>query len=402
MYLDDKNYDEIMKMGDIADIKSKLKKMQMQTNDPYYDAESEEVVNLLYAQKMTKDLLKQIKVSNGTMSREEIKTTVKLFYQMQSFRKATREQIRSIQESDNKAANKNVVLLDWVLKNSIVMEKGIENSLKAICESCTVGRWLLQITGIGPVLAAGLLGFYNVEGIKYATAFISYGGLIDNIRPWLGAEKSRQIVEEVMKQYNTKTLTEDCIIDIAAKTQWKYAYLQKAAFDQETGKWNKKNLINACAKVPYNMDLKTHLYKIGESFHWCMNKPQSLYGRLYAEKKISETRLNEEGAFAQQAEDILKKYNISKNTNAYEAYSQGMLSKAHINARASRYTQKIFVSHLFEEMYRVRYDKPPARFYSLEHCEGHHKDIKPEVPFTLTSEEKKLGVNREGFEDGIN
>ena len=64
--------------------------------------------------------------------------------------------------------------------------------------------------------------------------------------------------------------------------------------------------------------------------------------------------MNEEGKFADQAANILETKNIGKDTVAYKSYSQGKLPKAHITARAMRWTEKIFLSHLFEEMYRVR------------------------------------------------
>jgi hypothetical protein len=98
---------------------------------------------------------------------------------------------------------------------------------------------------------------------------------------------------------------------------------------------------------------------------------------------------NESGKYAEQAKRKLEEYNIDKSTKAYEAYSQGKLPAAHINARAMRWTEKIFLSHLFEEMYRVRYDKIPPRYYSIDKLgEEHNKDIAPEVPFTLVSGEK--------------
>jgi len=51
------------------------------------------------------------------------------------------------------------------------------------------------------------------------------------------------------------------------------------------------------------------------------------------------------------------------------------IQTAHI--RADRYTRKIFLSHLFEEMYRVEYNTLPER-YNDANC----IIIEPEVPYT--------------------
>jgi hypothetical protein len=97
---------------------------------------------------------------------------------------------------------------------------------------------------------------------------------------------------------------------------------------------------------------------------------------------------NEKGMYADQAANILATKNIGKSTEAYKWYSKGMLPPAHINARARRWAEKIFLSHVFEEMYRVHYDKVPPRYYTLVHSEGkHNKEYAPEVPYTKVSEE---------------
>jgi hypothetical protein len=257
-----------------------------------------------------------------------------------------------------------------------------------ICQSTEVGRWLLSINGLGPVLAAGLLGYLDIEGKDYATQFISYAGLNDNNRPWLGAEKSRAIVNEVCG--TSKTVTDDMVAEIAVRTQWPYTFLVKRAYTEKDGKgkWSKDKLIKACSMIPYNKELKTHMYKVGSSFQWLCNKPESLYGSLFTQRRQYEMEKNEAGEYAQQAAEKLEKYDIGKTTEAYKAYSQGKLPKAHINARAMRWTEKIFLSHLFEEMYRVRYDKVPPRYYSLDKLgEEHNKDIAPEVPFTKVTGE---------------
>lgn len=50
---------------------------------------------------------------------------------------------------------------------------------------------------------------------------------------------------------------------------------------------------------------------------------------------------------------------------------------AHAAVRALRYTKKVFLAHLFEEMYRVEYNNPPVRSGDSSNVE-----IDPEVPYS--------------------
>jgi hypothetical protein len=131
------------------------------------------------------------------------------------------------------------------------------------------------------------------------------------------------------------------------------------------------------------------MYKIGKQFLWLKNDPESLYGRLLSERIVYEMEKNENGDYADQAAKVLETKNIS-NAEHKKCYQSGKLPKSHITMRAFRYVEKIFISHLFEEMYRVANDEIPPRYYALEHLEGqHNKEILPEVPYDLVSSEMK-------------
>lgn len=337
---------------------------------------SVELIEALRVSNKLKSEIRQIE----NMSREEIKMLIKLYYQMQDTRKALREQIRSIEDDESKKIN--VKVLDWCLDDFMIIEKGINDILKTVCEQSEVGRWLLQIVGIGPVLAAGCLAYFDIEGKEYASQFISYAGLNDNNRKFLGRVGVEKIANDLGWK-DKKTITNDDAVEFAAKTQWKYDYLRCNAYDAEKDKWSKTKLIAAASKIPYNADLKCLMWKIGKSFNWQCNKDASLYGRLFSERRVKETINNDKGLYADQAAEILATKNIGKGTEAYKAYSVGKLPKAHINARALRWVEKLFISHLFEEMYRVHNKKAPdTKYYPLDKDPMHNKYIGPEVPFT--------------------
>lgn len=348
-----------------------------------YDPELlEGEVELVIPEGLTKDLKKEIaNVNNASM--QEIRYLVDNYYQVQNKRIALQGQIRALrQEADVTGSNAFVDILEWQLKCQKIQEDGIKKALECICKTSEVGRWLMSIKAIGPVTAAGLLAYFNVEGINYATHFMSYAGLNDNNRPWLGAEKSKKIVEEVLGK--SKTITNDHLTKISARTQWKYEYLDKVCskYDDKGNlkSRSKTDLIKACSKIPYNKNLKVLMFKIGESFVKNANRG-SLYGQLYQQRKALEIKLNDEGHYKDQAKAILESKNLGKETDAYKAYSKGKLPDAHIHRRAVRWATKIFVSHVFEEMYRVHNNEKPESYYVFSH-QGHKDYIGPEVKFT--------------------
>lgn len=374
--------------------------MASQTDDMFYWPDEDENVELELqkASSLTKDM-KSYLVSIKSVTRSEIRTLVNLFYQTQDNRKAIREQIRAIEQGrasglkdpDGQTqaefkSDEDIAILNWTLKNMTVIENGLRASLKFIVESRTEGRWLLDIVGVGPVLAAGLMGFLDITKANYGANFASYAGLNDNNRPWLGKEKSRIIVNDIVG--DAKQITDEMVIEISAKTQWSYAYLTKWAYDQDKKKWSKEKLISACAKVPYNRELKTHMWKVAMSINYKKNHPDSVYGKILADKQALIIKENEELKYKdyclEKAAELRKKgkYDRAKK------YEEGKLPPGHIALRAYRYMEKIFINHVFEEMYRVYYDRRPPIPYALEKLgEEHNVYIEPEVPFTLVSSE---------------
>ena len=336
---------------------------------------------LFKVENLSKKIKEDILSTENPPSRQEIQTLVNLFYQMQDFRKAIREQIRSIENDTTKKTS--IIVLDYFLKSTAVIEHNCQKVLELICKNSEVGRWLLQIKGIGPVLAAGCLAYFDIEGRNYATQFISYAGLNDNNRPWIGKVGA----EAIMKEISSDTwLTDDQAGIFSVRTQWPLPYLREHAYKEGKG-WSRTELIKAAAKIPYNKNLKVLMWKIGKSFIWVQNRG-SLYGNFFAERKALETEKNNNGDYADQAAHILATKKFNNETIAKEKYMEGKLPDAHIIARAMRRAEKIFISHLFEEMYRVAHkDDPngniPPRYYTLVHSDGEHNDdIPPEVPYS--------------------
>ncbi len=162
--------------------------------------------------------------------------------------------------------------------------------------------------------------------------------------------------------------------------------------DSKKSPYTKTDLINYLSKPPYNADLKTRCYLLGESFCKVSGKEKSLYGRLYRERKAYEIKNNSKYLYADQALAQLTSKNYDKNTSAYKSYIEGQLPDGHISQRAKRFAVKIFLVHLFECMYMNYYHKAPPVYYPLEHL-GHFDYIKPEVPY-----EEYIDVPKEYYE----
>lgn len=196
------------------------------------------------------------------------------------------------------------------------VENRIKKGLDYYSDSIALGQWAKSVVGIGPVIASGLLAHIDINKATSAAHIWRFAGLDPTL-------------------------------------EWK-----------------------AGQKRPFNARLKTLCWKIGESFVKVSGNPESLYGRLYLQRKALEQQRNERLELADQAQDKLKKFKIGKNTDAYKSYSIGKLPPAHIHARAKRWAVKVFLCHYFEEGCRLEGREPPT-IYSIAML-GHVDKIEAE------------------------
>ncbi len=207
-------------------------------------------------------------------------------------------------------------VIQWLSGNALMLEKSVQRILGTYTESSELGRWSRSIVGIGPVIAAGLMAHIDI----------------------------------------TKAPTVGHI--------WRFAGLDP------TVTWEKKQ------KRPWNADLKTLCWKIGESFVKVSGHDEDIYGHIYIERKEQEIAKNETGDFSDQAERALERKKYGKDTKAREFYEKGQLPPAHIHARAKRYAVKLFLAHWHHVAYELEYHEPPPKPYILTQ-EGHTHYIAP-------------------------
>lgn len=384
--------------------KEKKQKVKVTKDMLIGDKEAQDTINELIpsVEGINKEFIKKIKEVG--VSKKETKVLVDYYYQLQEKRLICEGQLRSaIQESDNTVGHE---LLSWSYNQMRTMEKGYQDILDAVSKSSRVGRWLREIKGIGPTLAAALVAYFDIDKASSAGAFWSYAGLNNNLAPKMSRDKAKQIVESCISARGG-VLDEVTVAKIGQATGRKASMLLSKSTNGK-GKIVKDDLIKAVSYMPYNKDLKVICWKCGQQFVKVANR-DSLYGRIYAERRIYETERNEMGLYANQAKmilgqdydynptdfaivdeedsefyknanDILRGKNYGKSTDAYEALTNGRLPKAQIQARAERYAVKLFISHLYEMMYEDKYGKKAPNPYVIEHM-GHKDYIGPEVPY---------------------
>ena len=322
----------------------------------------------------------------------DYRTVSDLFYQLQNTRIRLNNQIdANIRGVDNTQLHMDIIAYCYSLVYTMELEEG--KVLSVMAGRTPEGRWCISNKGLGPALTCSLLGYLDINKGPHAGNFISYCGLNDNKRPKITTSQADKIMLEIGQ--GESVLTMEQAIEISARTQWPMkvfdaiddkgnsAAIRKTVNGEEiiTG-YSSDAIRKLIVKPPYAKKLKVTCYKVGTSFQKLMNKSTSLYGKLNRDRRIYEAAKNAALEYKDQAEYLLATKNFGKSTEAYKAYSKGMLPPAHIIMRCNRYSTKMFISHLHGEMSYLHTGELPELPWIITH--GGHKDyIGPEVPYTL-------------------
>jgi hypothetical protein len=261
-------------------------------------------LNLEHVTRLSKDL----KSAALRLGDEEARFLVDAYYIMQDDRKRAYSQERTLSKSEEPNE-----VIQWLALQSETLENQIKSALDAYTNAHLMGAWMRSITGIGPVLSAGLLAHIDIEKAPTVGHIWAFAGIAgDGQKKW------------------------------------------------ERGQ-----------KRPFNAQLKTLCWKIGESFLKLSNHPDCYYGHLYRERKEREVAKNDAGDFAEQAASRVS--TVKKTTEAYKHYSVGKLPPGHLNARAKRWAVKLFLAHLHDEWYRRHFNAEPPSPYPIAHLGHVHK-----------------------------
>ena len=329
---------------------------------------------------------KEVKKSVAELSDNQIRIIIDSYYQTQAARIALENQVRAVIQGYDENNKANILAVQWLLQDYKNRENQIKKMIEEYVKSVPVCSWAVAIKGIGPIFAANLYNYINMDICKHANQFLNYAGLNDNNIPWLGKEKAEAIVNEAYEECGLKKtdkLNDEILIKVAEKSGRKFETVLKG-FESHREKTSTGGdrvvLIKYLSKPPYNKELKTICYLIGEAFCKVSNRG-SLYGRIYRERKAWETMMNENLAYKEQAERMLREKKYDTNTPTYKLMAEGKLSPAHINQRAKRYATKIFLTHFFEACWIDKYGTKPPVIYPIA-FQDHVDYIEPEVPYS--------------------
>jgi Transposase IS116/IS110/IS902 family len=244
-------------------------------------------------QRLTKDLA----AASATLSDQEARYLVDLYYQMQENRIRAFGQVRSMEGEEPNT------VLEWVAGQGENLENQIKRALDKYTDGHPVGAWAKSQIGIGPVIAAGMCAnIGDPTRFKTAGNLFSYSGMAPSQRRKRGE-----------------------------KSNW-------------------------------SASLKRLCWIAGQSFVKTSNHEDSVYGKLYREKKEYYVKKNEAGDYADRAKECLEQKKYGKDTEAYKAYSKGKLPPAHIQAMAERFAAKLFLAHFWEVGLRLKGIEPPQPY----------------------------------------
>lgn len=269
-----------------------------------------EPVDLTPVLKLTRDL----RSASATLSDDEARFLVDAYYTMQKQRIRAGNQVTALTKSGEPHA-----ILGWYQQQSDTLEKQVKGALGAFAKSRDLGRWAMGITGIGPVITAGLLAHIN------------------------------------------------CGVPTAGHV-WSFAGLNPGQ------KWEKGQ------KRPFNASLKTLCWKLGESFVKVKGRESDVYGKVYEARRAAEGAANDQLKFSDQAATIIQSRPTHAQR---KTYAEGKLPDGHLHMRAKRYAVKLFLSHYHTVGHYLVTGKLPPRPYAFDHLGHAHLIAPPNADQVL-------------------
>lgn len=327
------------------------------------------------------------------MTRDQANILIANYYRVQAQRKRFKQQMKAFKEKD-----KQYPFLKYNFDQFFTIEKENYRTLDIYSSYNPAGIWLRSIVGIGPVIAMGLISYLDVSKADYAGSFLRYAGIDAKIK-WWGKEEASGFINKAVEQRTGKPLAKKlldthaiseeearltCVIgdrNFSALEQYGRRMLN-ITDPEEKVKFTVKIVRNFLVMPPWNRQLKQMCYFAGKSFCYCSNRPKSLYGKLYKERKAEETARNMDGEYKDQAAAILEDRGSSLTPSVRSQLQKGQLIKAHIDKRALRWVEKILLSHYFDLSYRVYHEgKEPPLPYAIGKLKHEHaRFIEPENP----------------------
>jgi transposase IS116/IS110/IS902 family protein len=280
-------------------------------------------------------LERDIKRAASTLGRDEARFLVDTYYSLQDFRIQSANQVRSIvqaQEKDEPHAT-----LVFFGDQFAMMEKQVQSSLDTYSNSQPLGRWAREHTGVGPVIAAGLLAHIDIEKASSASAIWRYAGLVPGQRKQKGVKRDWNASLKVLAWK-----LGDSFVKQSGRESCYYGHLYRARKEFEVSRDHRVE------QVPeegwYQLDnVKVKAVEIAGN--WFIGGNAEAAAKTLTEKDIRDKE--------------------TRNT-----YLSGHLPDGRLDMRARRYAVKRFLAHYFEAAWWLHYGTEPPNPYVKEHL-GH-------------------------------
>jgi hypothetical protein len=314
--------------------------------------------------------------SSETSTRQDIRILVEMYYDLMELRKASANRIRpSINHATS--GSKLIEVFQKTIENGL--EKRLEKLMDKWTDSFPEAVWVKGLKGGGPVLAAALTAYIDIRKAPTAGHIWRFAGMDPSVT-WYSDKEVAAVIREVLG--NKKEVTADDVIAVANSIKRKPATLLKFA-TTEDGEITMKTLKSALKRRPWNARLKTIAWLMATGAKYTSvsvtktgkTRVPSYYGLVYRKRKTEEVERNLRGKNADEASRILNSGN-ALTANQKKFLSAGRLTDAHVDARALRYTAKLFLAHWHDKAYRAEFGEAPPKPYAIEHL-GHAHYIAP-------------------------
>ncbi len=357
-------------------------------------------------------LAREIKAAAGQIDRNQARTLVDMYYRIQRHRIDLNAQTRALM-----AAERPIGVVDHFARQMAALERQMVSVLDTFSTSTEVGAWSRSITGVGPVIAAGLMAYIDIERAPTAGSIWRYAGLDPTLK-WHGRTAGRELVDAAFKAENSDAaamywlakatdrrvtqLWNGLEVDVPTPQVACQAVAQAAgvayslaeslfaqrpihvdnAIEFACGELNldprrvyealydgeevdRAKARSMLAKRPWNGNLKVLCWKLGDSFVKQSSRDSAFYGKLYRRRKEQEVQRNEALEFAAQAAETLQTKRI-QDPLTRAAYEAGMLPPGRIDLRARRWAVKIFLAHWHDVAYRDHFKTEPPKPWVFE------------------------------------
>src|SRR5215467_10071903 len=135
--------------------------------------------NIDAIQKLSRDLRAAAKL----MGVREARYFVNCYYDLQDYRIASANQQRKLLEGEEPSE-----FMQWLNRNLEVLENQIKAALDKWSSAQPMGVWARNITGIGPVIASGLLANIDIQKAPTVGHIWRFAGLDPTVK-WAKGQK---------------------------------------------------------------------------------------------------------------------------------------------------------------------------------------------------------------------